>query len=570
MLTQVNASSAKTHLKKIIWISITSLIIAYLAGMIHFGVVYLDDLSDSTAVRIESQIHEQVSEIVTEVLLDQRPAVNLRLDAIQRRLNHDPFIRDLCIQLLAPDLSTFYKSCESHSNWNRQIKIPISAGSHKIGLIEVNYALTGVFQKIFSTIAPVFIIVIALAIYIIFAIFKSAERVIIGPFADAVRSSEQQAATHKTVRMLAHDVRRPFSMLSIMLGEMTQATSFEEISERSHRYHSIVQSALYQITQQMDDVLNPSKQPLTNTPTHIADLIKSTIQSVHFIFQKHTAPQLNIQSTSMAACEPHHIRRVFENVLANAFEAAGPKGLISILITEAGDQLITTISNDGPQIPETDLTLLFSDTYTKGKTGGNGLGLAIAKRYVEESQGSISCRNIVGGVEFTIVLPKIASTDLYSKPVSVSGNPLQLTSLAQTDRRQPLRLLIVEDEIIYQDALLLCLERLNRIDARIIPMIAQSSEEALRFSLDWQPHAIICDQNLGASSLSGIELAQIIQAKSPEIPFLLLSNGILDTNTIYGSHAQPRITAVQKPIDLGTLELFLQTLRVSAKRSATY
>ena len=566
-MIKTSSQSANTHLRTIIWVSILSLVLAYIAGMIHFGIVYLNNLSESAATRIESHIHEQMSELLTEILLNQNDAIQERVRNIELYLNQDPHIQNLCATLNIADTVAFGKSCPPNPEWNRETQIPINSGSHNLGSLGLHYTLSGVFSKIFATIAPIILFVIAISMCVIFAIFRTAERIVIGPFARAIRQAEQQDATHKAMRMLAHDVRRPFSMLAIMLGEIKQAHSMEEIALLSNRYHNAVHKALYDITQQLNEFVTPTRELTGRITTSIAALIKSSTESVHFIFKAHKRPEFNLQTEdALITCIPSQLTRVFENILANAYEACGPSGSINICLAEQGDSILLSIANTGPRIPEQDLAEIFSDTYTKGKTHGNGLGLAIAKRFVEQNGGSIACENIgAGGVAFHMKFPKAQPSS--AQTLHVAGQHPISPQACKQELRQSLRLLIVEDEMIYQDALLLCIDRINRKESRIIPMLAQSSDDALRFAHEWQPHAIICDQNLGDGSLSGVEIAMIIHEKYPHIPVLLLSNGILDSAAHFNNNMT---TAVQKPIDIGTLELFLQTLRTTAPSSRSH
>lgn len=553
----INAASAKHHLQKIIWISILSLVAAYIVGMANFGIVYLHNLSESTTVRIEAKIQEQLSEMLTEVMLDQGEALRERLHEIETSLNQDPHIKNLCIQLRANNLSTFDKSCKTSPKWNHRIEIPVLSGSHELGSLEINYRLVGVFRKLATLIAPIFLLVTGFSMSVIFAIFRSAERTVIGPFAEAVRASEEQAATQKTIRMLAHDVRRPFSMLSIMLGEIEQATTMEQVENLSRRYHQQVQESLHQITHQMNEFLNPEQDLSSRSVVSLNDMIQASIEAIHFIFKDSPSPQVYLPMYPVKAlCDLHHMRRVVDNIITNAFEASGEHDIISISLSENDANAFITIHNTGSHIQNEDLAELFSENYTKGKKSGNGLGLAIAKRYIERDQGTISCENRDYGVAFTIQLPKVITTEIAKIPVI--KKPPQ--SLSDADRRKPIRLLIVEDEVIYQDAILLCIERLNQKSNRIIPMLATTSAEALRFAQEWQPHAVICDQNLGVDNLSGLEITSILHKADSNLPVLLLSNGIFDTGSRSPGNKKI-LTAVQKPIDPGTLELFLRTLR---------
>lgn len=69
---------------------------------------------------------------------------------------------------------------------------------------------------------------------------------------------------------------------------------------------------------------------------------------------------------------------------------------------------IITVADNGPGVPKQDLNKVFDKFYrAEGTTtGGTGLGLPIAKGFVEAHRGKLSVRNrISGGAEFRIEIP---------------------------------------------------------------------------------------------------------------------------------------------------------------------
>lgn len=111
--------------------------------------------------------------------------------------------------------------------------------------------------------------------------------------------------------------------------------------------------------------------------------------------------------------DPHRIRQVLINLLSNAIVHTPAGGTVSVSASATRNAVAVTISDTGEGIPEQDLPHIFERFYRVDKsrnrtTGGSGLGLTIAKRFVEAHGGSITVSSTIGK----------GSTFMFSLPVS--------------------------------------------------------------------------------------------------------------------------------------------------------
>jgi signal transduction histidine kinase len=106
------------------------------------------------------------------------------------------------------------------------------------------------------------------------------------------------------------------------------------------------------------------------------------------------------------------IDRVFSNLLENVTRHTPPGTRITISAVEKGEQVVITVSDTGPGIPETQVPHLF-DRFYRGQTArpdarrGTGLGLAVVKGLVEAHGGIAKVVSQVGAgssVMFTLPL----------------------------------------------------------------------------------------------------------------------------------------------------------------------
>lgn len=111
--------------------------------------------------------------------------------------------------------------------------------------------------------------------------------------------------------------------------------------------------------------------------------------------------------------DPEKLARVFDNVLRNAVSYSTHSGAVEISALSAQGCAEITVRNEGLEIPERELDHIFEKFYRldaarSSRTGGAGLGLAIAKEIVEFHGGSIRAESDGRQTSFIIALPLCA------------------------------------------------------------------------------------------------------------------------------------------------------------------
>lgn len=105
------------------------------------------------------------------------------------------------------------------------------------------------------------------------------------------------------------------------------------------------------------------------------------------------------------------LAHVLDNLISNAVKFTPPGGKVEVHVHKKGEQLVWTVSDNGPGFTEGDLHQVFHD-YTRlsaQPTGGEsstGLGLAIAQRLASKLGGTIEAATAeTGGARMTLTLP---------------------------------------------------------------------------------------------------------------------------------------------------------------------
>jgi signal transduction histidine kinase len=119
-----------------------------------------------------------------------------------------------------------------------------------------------------------------------------------------------------------------------------------------------------------------------------------------------------IPPATAASLDVDKLRRVASNIAANARDAMGGSGRLGLAaclldpdeVYPAGAFLLT-LEDEGPGVPPEIRESLFEPFVTRGKKGGTGLGLAVARRFVEDHGGKLDLLHEGPGARFRMTLP---------------------------------------------------------------------------------------------------------------------------------------------------------------------
>ena len=109
--------------------------------------------------------------------------------------------------------------------------------------------------------------------------------------------------------------------------------------------------------------------------------------------------------------DPAKLHDALRNLVANAITYSPERATIRIEAARDGDRVALCVSDEGPGIPEEDLSRVFERFYRVDKSrardpGGTGLGLAIVKHLIELHGGTVRAENKPdGGARFVLSLP---------------------------------------------------------------------------------------------------------------------------------------------------------------------
>jgi signal transduction histidine kinase len=119
-----------------------------------------------------------------------------------------------------------------------------------------------------------------------------------------------------------------------------------------------------------------------------------------------------VPEASVVMCDASQLHDALRNLFENAINYSPEKGEIELGARVERDQIVLSVADQGPGIPESDLERIFERFYRVDKSrtrdpGGTGLGLSIVKHLVELHGGRVAVGNRQPqGAVFTILLPR--------------------------------------------------------------------------------------------------------------------------------------------------------------------
>jgi two-component system, OmpR family, phosphate regulon sensor histidine kinase PhoR len=216
------------------------------------------------------------------------------------------------------------------------------------------------------------------------------------------------------VANVSHELRTPLTAIRGYVEALSEGdTDAEEtqkflaiIARHSHRMESLVTDLLRLAR------LDARQETLELAPCDLRDLAHAVANDLAPTLagrDQRVDVQVEPGAESVVA-DPAKLHDALRNLVANASTYAPEHSTIRVMGRRGPDQLTIDVLDEGPGIPDVDLTRVFERFYRVDKSrardpGGTGLGLAIVKHLVELHGGRIRVENRPeGGARFTIEL----------------------------------------------------------------------------------------------------------------------------------------------------------------------
>jgi signal transduction histidine kinase len=234
---------------------------------------------------------------------------------------------------------------------------------------------------------------------------------------EQARSREQalDASRRELVAWVSHDLRTPLAGIRAIVEALEDGVVDD--AETVGRYYATLRREADRLAELVDDLFELSRAQAGVLELHmervsLGDLVSDALAGASPIAAAKGVRLEGRLDGPPAELEvsASEVLRALRNILENAIRHTPSDGTVTVEAGRDDAGAFVSVVDTGGGIPEKDLPRVFEvafrgDTARTPGDAGAGLGLAIARRFVEAHRGDIAVRNENGGCRFTVRLP---------------------------------------------------------------------------------------------------------------------------------------------------------------------
>ena len=219
--------------------------------------------------------------------------------------------------------------------------------------------------------------------------------------------TERLSAFGQMIGSLVHDFRSPLTAVRGYVGMLGQ-TDLQTLERDQFSLLAIEECD--RLNSMIDELLEFTRgghSSLELHPIRIGDFIEDLMPAIRTHFDDSPVDLvLHLGYSGPLPLDPGRMKRAVLNVVSNASQAMNGNGKFVIRTKCMNDRVILEFNDTGCGIPEEICHRIFEPFFSYGKPQGFGLGMAIARKIIEEHGGDIELTSEAGkGTNVRFLLP---------------------------------------------------------------------------------------------------------------------------------------------------------------------
>ena len=234
------------------------------------------------------------------------------------------------------------------------------------------------------------------------------------------RLQTTEAARRRFVSDASHELKTPLAGIRLLTDSILQTEDMnadttrefvEDIGREAQRLSRITEDLL-RLTRLDSDLLDAPET------VEVAPVLEQVMRMMSLLAQKKgTELTYRMEENCRVSATKGEVHQVIYNLTDNAVKYSGKNGKVRVELRHEDHDVVLTVADNGPGIPEEDLPKVFERFYRVDKArsraaGGTGLGLSIVQDTVKKRGGTVSAANRAGGgAVFTVRWPEAEGGD---------------------------------------------------------------------------------------------------------------------------------------------------------------
>lgn len=368
------------------------------------------------------------------------------------------------------------------------------------------------------------------------------------------RDKANQLAAVKTrfLANMSHEIRTPITIIKGFTEQIIPITQGEVHNALCKINHNILH--LQNVVNDILDAakIDEGKMTIAEKTTDIIPLLESLKESMEVLARGKnlsTDVQVDIANIQQIMIDPFRLQQILLNFISNAVKFTS-KGTIKLVANITNEhELYIAVIDEGIGISKQQASRLFeaftqADSSTSRDFGGTGLGLFISKQLADAMCIKLNMQSELGvGSSFSVTLPK---NKLIENSISIEGQKIEDSYLIPNWENH--HILIVDDVDDIRELISIYLK-----DTGITIDYGQNGQQAIDLVKLKFYDLVLLDKQMPI--MDGLSAARIIRESNKNIPLILLSADIFDTETVKNS---PFNNSIAKPF---TKKLLIETLK---------
>jgi two-component system sensor histidine kinase KdpD len=233
----------------------------------------------------------------------------------------------------------------------------------------------------------------------------------------AVRSElleEVDRLRHALMGAVSHDLRTPLATIKVAASTLHDAAVTLSDADR-HELHGLIELETDHLTRLVTSLLDMTRfeagvLEIQRCPTSVAALVNEAVATLRSSLGPRPVDLLIPPSMPDVEVDQLLIGQVLVNLVDNANRHAPPNTPITVSAEVHKDRVALSVTDHGPGVPSVEREAVF-DRFVRFDTGGRaGMGLSIAKTFVEAHGEQIWVGDVPdGGARFAFTLPLAAA-----------------------------------------------------------------------------------------------------------------------------------------------------------------